>query len=103
MKRFLQMLFFALLAAVAVSAVVFVFPSFHKYNKIQKRYIQSKKDLKKQTDECIGLRHKLNNIENSTSEIEKIAREKFNYCKEGETVYKFNSKSEIKDITTNNQ
>ena len=91
MKRFLQMVFFALLAVIAVAAVVLVFPSFHKYNTIKKRQLEASKELDEQTNECLILRKKLNNIENNTSEIEKIAREKFNYCKQGETVYKFSS------------
>jgi len=89
MKRFLQMLFFALLAVIAVTAVVLIIPAFHKYNTIQKRRQEAKVELKKQTNECLVLQQKLNNIEKNTTEVEKIAREKFNYCKEGETVYKF--------------
>jgi len=92
MKRFLQMIFFALLAVIAVAAVVLVFPAFHKHNTIKKRQLEAKKELNKQTSECLILRKKLNNVENNTTEIEKIAREKFNYCKKGETVYKFDSK-----------
>ena len=91
MKRFLQMVFFALLAVMAVAAVVLVFPAFHKFNTIKKRQMEAQNELKKQTKECLILRKKLDNIENNTTEIEKIAREKFNYCKKGETVYKFNS------------
>jgi len=97
MKRFLQMVFFALLAVMAVAAVVLVFHAFHKYNTIKNRQLEANKELKKQTNECLLLRKKLNNIENNTTEIEKIAREKFNYCKNGETVYKFNSKEAEKD------
>ena len=92
MKRFMQMLFFALLAAVAVTAVVLVFPAFHKYSKIKERREEAKKTLRTQTDECLILRQKLNNLDKSTNEIEKIARQKFNYCKEGETIYKFKDK-----------
>jgi cell division protein FtsB len=97
MKRFLQMFFFALLAVIAVAAVFFVFPAFHKYNTIKKRHLEAKKELNKQTSECLILRKKLNNVENNTTEIEKIAREKFNYCKKGETVYKFNSTGSTKN------
>jgi cell division protein FtsB len=100
MKRFLQMVFFALLAIIAVAAVVLVFPAFHKYSAIKKRQLEAKKELKKQTNECLILRKKLDNIENNDTEIEKISREKFNYCKEGETVYKFNSKEEAENLSS---
>jgi cell division protein FtsB len=92
MKRFLQMLFIALLAAIAVTSVVLILPAFHKYSTIKTRQHEARKELKKQTNECLVLRKRLNNIENGTTQIEKIAREKFNYCKEGETVYKFKEK-----------
>ena len=103
MKRFLQMVFFAILAIIAVAAVVLVFPAFHKYNTIKKRELEAKSELKKQTNECLILRKKLNNIENNTSEIEKIAREKFNYCKKGETVYKFNTENSAKNSSSSHQ
>ena len=86
------MVFFAFLAIIAVAAIVLVFPAFHKYSTIKKRHIEAENELKKQTNECLVLRKKLNNIVNNTSEIEKIAREKFNYCKRGEVVYKFKSR-----------
>ena len=89
MKKFLQMLFFALLATIAVVSVVLVFPAFYKYCTIKERRQEAKHEFKKQVNECLVLRHKLSNIEKDTTEIEKIAREKFNYCKTGETVYKF--------------
>jgi len=90
MKSFLQILFFAFLAAIAVASVVLVFPAFHKFYTIKTSKLDADNELKKQKNECLLLRQKLSNIKNSTSEIEKIAREKFNYCKSGETVYKFN-------------
>ena len=89
MEKFLQMLFFALLATVAVVSVVFVLPAFHKYSTIKERRQEARAAFKRQVNECLVLRHKLSNIEKNTTEIEKMAREKFNYCKEGETIYKF--------------
>lgn len=34
-------------------------------------------------------RQKLSNLNNKSDEVERIAREKFNLCKESETIYKF--------------
>ena len=92
MKRFLQILFIASLAALAAISVALIFPAFHKYKTMKKREQEVSRELKIQKDECITLKKQLHAIENNSDEIEKIAREKFNYCKPDETVYKFKNK-----------
>lgn len=60
-----------------------------KYKTMEKRNQEVSVELKSSKDECITLQKKLYALENNSQEVEKIAREKFNYCKPNETVYKF--------------
>jgi cell division protein FtsB len=89
MKRLLQIIFASLLAALAAISVALIFPAYHKNKTMKIRQQEVTQELNKHKSECIVLRKKLHAVENSTEEVEKIAREKFNYCKPNETVYKF--------------
>jgi len=89
MKKILPLLFFAFLAAVAVAVVAFVFPAYSKNKKIRERDDEITTELKRKKVECLSHKQKLSDLEHNPKEVEKIAREKFNYCKDSETVYKF--------------
>ena len=89
MKRLLHMVFVAVLAAIAVVSVVMILPAFHKYQSLRKRNFESQNELNQNKAECIRLRKKLNNLDNHTEQIERIAREKFNFCKKDELIIKF--------------
>ncbi|MCF7790848.1 MAG: septum formation initiator family protein [Victivallales bacterium] len=90
MKKFLQIIFIALLAALAAISVALIFPAFHKYKTMKTRQQEVTEELNKHKNQCIQLRRELHSLENNTKKIEKIAREKFNYCKPKEKIYKFN-------------
>ena len=89
MKRLLQIIFLALLAALAAVSVALIFPAWHKYKSMQQRKQEVTEELNKHKSDCIQLKKQLHAVENNSTEVEKIAREKFNYCKPNETVYKF--------------
>ncbi|HBM17480.1 MAG TPA: hypothetical protein DD381_14220 [Lentisphaeria bacterium] len=89
MNRFLQIFFVALLASIIVASAVLVFPAYHKNRNLVHQKIETKQKLIDKQLEYIKLRQTLSNITSKTEEVERIAREKFNLCKEQETVYKF--------------
>ena len=94
MKRFLQIILIAALAALAAISVALIFPAYHKHKTMKLRQQEVTQELNSHKNECIALRKKLHAVENSSEEVERIAREKFNYCKPNETVYKFKEKKE---------
>jgi cell division protein FtsB len=89
MKKLMQILFIALLAIMIVAAVVLVFPAYHKYQSLKLKQMETREELNRQKAETMLLRQRLNDLENKSNEIEKLAREKYNLSKPGETVYKF--------------
>jgi cell division protein FtsB len=89
MKRLLQIIFIALLALVALASVVLVFPAYHKNRNLSQQSMETKQRLIENQQEYMKTRQKLSNLNNKSDEVERIAREKFNLCKESETVYKF--------------
>ena len=89
MKRLLQIIFITLLALIALAAVVLVFPAYHKNRNLSQQSAETKQTLIESQQEYMKTRQKLSNLNNKSDEVERIAREKFNLCKESETVYKF--------------
>ena len=89
MKKLLQILFIALLAIMVVAAVVLVFPAYHKYQSLKAKQLEIREELNRQKSETMVLRQRLNDLENKSNEVEKLAREKFNLSKNGEIIYKF--------------
>lgn len=96
MNRLLQIVFIALLASILVAAAVLVFPAYHKNRSLYEQRADTKQKLIEKQQEYLKLRHTLSNITSKTEEVERIAREKFNLCKDTETVYKFNNDPDSK-------
>jgi len=92
MKKLLTMLIVAFIIAIIVAIVAIVLPSYEKHQEMTRKLNNAESELTKQKNECLTLKQKLNTIKHSTTEIERIAREKFNYCKSDELIYKFNGK-----------
>ncbi len=89
MKKILPLLFFAFLAAVAVAVVAFIFPAYSKHKKIRERDDEITAELKRKKVETLAHKQKLSDLEHNPKEVERVAREKFNFCKDSEVVYKF--------------
>jgi len=94
MREILPVLFFALLAAILVAAVALVFPAYKKSQTIKLRQEEVKSELKTQKSELLKLKRESNALENDPKAVERVAREKFNYCKDGELVYKFKEEAQ---------
>lgn len=96
MNRLLQIVFIALLASILVASAVLIFPAYHKNQSLSTQKMEIKQKLMEKQQDYLKLRQTLNNITSKNEEVEKIAREKFNLCKDSETVYKFDSDSDSK-------
>lgn len=94
MRKILRILFIASLAILAVVSVTLLFPALHKYKNMEARHYEVKSDLETERGKALTLKQDLNELANSSFGVEKIAREKFNYCKDDETVYKFKKEIE---------
>lgn len=89
MKRFLLFFSIALFISFLVASAVMVFPAYHNNKNLTRENLETRRKLIEKQREYMQLRQTLSNINSRTEEVEKIAREKFNFCREGETVYKF--------------
>ena len=79
------MMFFLLLLLL-VAALVLLLPVFRKYQKRQAELVKVNTTLNTRKIERAKLNQEVSDLQNSPAEIEKVAREKFDRVKEGETV-----------------
>lgn len=89
MRKFFTVLCLALSAMTLVAVVALVFPSFKRYQAMKARYYDVAEESAKAKSELTRLHQELRALEYDPKAVEKIAREKFNYCEENEIVYKF--------------
>ncbi len=69
-----------------------LFPKYKEYNNASKRTTLLKKQLRNSDGEIENLEKENSDLQNSPEAIEKVAREKYKYCKAGEIVYYIKNK-----------
>ena len=87
--------FMVLLILLLVAATV-ILPKYKKYNDIllKTAQIEQKLDLRKR--ERNALQDELDALKSDPNAIERVAREKFRYCKSGEKIYHFDTQPILK-------
>jgi len=86
-------LFFYLIAVIVIIfALLLIWPVHLKYRKMKANVDSRNEALEKKTAECVKLNKEVQELESEPKAVEKIAREKFNMCKEGEVILKYDSK-----------
>lgn len=77
---------YILLAVFLGFAVLLVMPVYRKYTEMQRKVSDLEQDLRQAQEECRSLILEVHDLEHSALAAERIAREKFNFCREGEQV-----------------
>jgi cell division protein FtsB len=82
---FIYLVVFLLIA----SAAVLLWPVYRKYRKKEMEVDKLREAAAKETAETISLKRNVHDLIVSPEAVEKVAREKFGLCKDGETVLRF--------------
>ena len=77
---------YVLLTVILVFSGSLVLPVYKKYRATQE-VAELNELLSRRRSECLALREEIHNLEHKSSAIERVAREKFHYSREGEIVY----------------
>lgn len=72
-----------------ITAVVLLFPAWQNYRKISAGEEAKRRQLEAARRERQTYLDRRNRLHNSPSEVERVAREKFNFAKEGEVVISY--------------
>ena len=86
----LKYIIIALFAVALISAAgVWVYPSYQEYKETEKKYNSVQKKLINAKSDNEALEAKCHALKTDDREIEKVARDTFSMCKEGEKIYDF--------------
>lgn len=84
-KALFYLLMFLLIVILGFS-IVFIRPVYTKYREAEKTAIMKQQEYRALHEETITLATRVHNLEHKRSAAEKVAREKFGLCKEGEQI-----------------
>lgn len=73
--------------AIISGSVIQVIPVFLKKRQAEQTIQEKKQILNKEEDRYRSLMQEIHDLEHSAAAIERVAREKFKYCRPGETIY----------------
>ncbi len=93
-------LFYLIVALLVASSAVLILPVYREYRKRQDVLFRLKEQMAMKTATCIKLNQGVNDLKSSSAAIEKIAREKFSLCREGETIMRYRA-SELNGSSEN--
>ncbi|MBQ9788757.1 MAG: septum formation initiator family protein [Lentisphaeria bacterium] len=89
-----------LIVGLAVAVMIFLYPLYNRYRKELKEQHRLQKILESKKIENAALIKERNDLKNNPKAIEKVAREIFEYCRDGEVIMVYDS-SEIKSDSQN--
>lgn len=88
-KKILLCFFYVVALSLIVSAAVLIWPVHRQYEKQQAALNDLRAYVAGRTAECIKLNRQVHELENSPQAVEKVAREKFGLCREGEIIMRY--------------
>jgi cell division protein FtsB len=88
-KKIVLYFFYLVVALLIISSAVLILPVYRKYQKRQTILSKLKEQATLKTAECIKLNQEVYKLQHSGEAVEKVAREKFGLCREGETIMRY--------------
>lgn len=87
MNSLLRKALYLLLIMVFIFSLFLVVPVYRQYRKAQQEVAELNKELDRCRAESLALHEEIHDLEHHSGAIERVAREKFRYSREGEIVY----------------
>ena len=88
-QKALSYLLIFLLIVIFGFSVAMVHPVYSNYRKMEKYVEAKKREYNELREEKLTLLSEVHDLEQDPEAIEKVARERFNMCKEGEIIIKY--------------
>lgn len=85
-----------LISVIVIGSFFLLLPVYREYGKKRDEYIQIKAERAALQQELLRKQKQVRDLESSPSEVEKVAREKFNQGRAGETTYIYEMPKEQK-------
>lgn len=92
MRKFFQILFYLLFASVFIFGGVMLLKSWNDLHNMRQLVAELEAKLDEKNNSVLELNENIQALESNPHAIEKVAREKFKLCKEGEIIINFDVK-----------
>ena len=87
MEKVLKALIYLLLVLVLVVSGFLVLPAYRKYKRTKQEVVDLQAELDRKKEEYLTLQQEVHDLEHNASAIEKVAREQYRLCRDGEVIY----------------
>ncbi len=88
-QRGLSVVLTVLILVVLGFSLKLFWPAMHRSQEVEAEYNRLREESDRKTAECIELNREVHDLEHSPEAIEKVARERFNFCREGEVILRY--------------
>lgn len=88
-QKIVSAFFYIFAFSLLAFAAVLVWPVYRKYTRINEHVMELKEELSRKNDECAELNKLVHDLEHRPAAVERVAREKFGFCKDGEIILKY--------------
>lgn len=83
--------FLALVGALLLAGAAVLAPANQEYREATRDLMEIDEELARQEEQILRIRREISSLKNDYRAIERVAREKFGYCKDGEKIYHFDN------------
>ena len=87
MGKLLTGLIYLLLGLVLIISGILVLPAYRKYRQTEQEVETLQADLDRVKSEYLTLQQEVHDLQHNASAVEKVAREQYHLCREGEVIY----------------
>jgi len=87
MGKVLTSFIYILLVLVLIISGILVLPAYRKYRRTQQDVINLRADLDRAKAEYLTLQQEVHDLQHNASAVEKVAREQYHLCRDGEVIY----------------
>ena len=87
MEKVLKAVIYLLVALVLVVAGFLVLPAYRKYQRTKQEVVDLQAELDRENDEYLRRQKEVHDLQHNAFAIEKVAREQYHLCRDGETIY----------------
>lgn len=87
MGKLLTGLIYLLLALVLIISGILVLPAYRKYRQTEQDVESLQADLDRVKAEYLTIQQEVHDLQHNASAVEKVAREQYHLCRDGEVIY----------------
>jgi cell division protein FtsB len=89
--RIIHYVFVVLVVALLLLSAFLIMPLYFEYRQVKLKLVDLDRSLAQQRRQSLELREEIEALRRDREAIERVARERFGFCREGEKIYHFDA------------